>query len=72
MVVDKSVIKHPIDFVTPKSDQLVGISEVGARNEAHSLDDFGEVTQIKHVVTFRRRRKKRREHGLETNLQITN
>lgn len=66
-VVDKPVIKHPVDFVTPKSDQLVGISEVSTGNETHSLDDLGEVTQVEHVVTLSRSRKKRGQNGLEIN-----
>ena len=52
VLIHHSVVEHPVDFMTPKSYQFVGISQMRAGYELHSLDNFGKVSQVEHVMAL--------------------
>ena len=50
--------------MTPQTDQLVWISEVGRRNQFYAMNDFGVIAEVKHVVAFGRSGQEGAEHAL--------
>ena len=48
------VIENPVVLVAPESNELVWVSEMCGGDLLDSVDHFGEVPQVEHVVTLGR------------------
>jgi len=63
-VVHQAIIEDSVGLVTPETDKLVGIAQVGAGDELDALDDLGKVPEVEHVVALLRGGEEGLQHAL--------
>jgi hypothetical protein len=52
ILIDESISEHSECFVYPEVDESVFVGNVYQVHDEHTLDDFGEISQVESVMAF--------------------